>query len=479
MEDFESQVPLSIKLNGREPPHSQEAEEHLLSCIFLDGVHALNACMDGKIKPESFYVQANKLIYQTFLWMFKNGRDLGLDVMYEELKRVGKLEEIGGLAYLTQISGRCATTGQIGYFIERVRETYVQRELIIAAATTVELAYDQSAEVEKFAFEINRILSIRNGTQTIKSLAQAADELMALIDRIKAGTATELDLGIPWPWREMTEKFGTMLPGELIILAARPGCGKSTMARHLALDLGKNGNVPLFSREMQIDQIASLFAQMTSKLSWRELRMKKMHPRDVDDFYEHVRAIRNHRGIHIFDTDKTASQIMARSMAFSQLKPMRCMIVDYLQAYNMEQGKQETRDMAIGRFTRALKDQALDLKIPVVLLAQVSRGFAREDREPRNDDLRESGNIEQDADTIIFLHAPKTIPDTGIEQDINDDQTPSIYVQATMTKGRNNGNGRLGLMLHRPTTVFTPVVTTSTRLPPPAPQSSRSTRPTG
>lgn len=460
----------SLALNGRQPPHSQEAEEYLLSCIFLDGVRALSICMDGKIVPECFYVPANKFLYQTFLWLFKNNRDLSLEVMFEELKRVNKMDEIGGWPYLTQVSGRVATTAQLPFFVETVREAYVQRELIKSASSVVELAYDRHAEVEKFTCEINRILSIRNGTQMIKTLAQASEELIALIERIERKEATEEDMGISWPWRELTDRFGTMLPGELIVVAARPGCGKSTLARHIAMHLGRNKeeNVLLFSREMPIEQVTSLFAQMLSKMSWRLLRLGRMHERDIADFKSAVKQIRNHRNIHIFDKDKTASQIMARSQAFAQLKPLKCMLVDYLQAYNMEQTKQETRDVAIGRFTRGLKDLAIDLKIPVVLCAQVSRAFAREDREPRNDDLRESGNIEQDADTIIFLHAPKTNPHTGQDQDINDGDLESIMVRATMTKGRNNGNDRFDFMMHRPTTTFTPLIpATSSRPPPP------------
>lgn len=469
-ENFEDSKPAPTPILGRSPPYSQEAEEYLLSCIFLDGVRALSMCMDGKITAECFYVSANRFLYQTFLWLFKNNRDLSLDVMFEELKRVNKLEEIGGMAYLVQISGRVATTAQLDFFIETVREAFVQRELIKSASTVVELAYERRAEVEKFTCEMNRILSIRNGTQMIKTLAQSAEELYGLIERIERGEANEEDLGISWPWRQLTDRFGTLLPGELIIIAARPGCGKSTMARHLALHLGQNKkeNVLLFSREMPIEQVTSLLAQMLSRLSWRLLRLGRMHKQDIADFKAAVKAIRNHRNIHIFDKDKTASQIIARSQAFSQLNPVKCMMVDYLQAYNMEQTKQETRDVAIGRFTRGLKDLAIDLKIPVVLLAQVSRAFAREDREPRNDDLRESGNIEQDADTIVFLHAPKVNPHTGFEQDINDGDLESIMVRATMTKGRNNGNNRFDFMMHRPTTFFTPmeIPATSNHRPP-------------
>jgi replicative DNA helicase len=475
-ESFDSRVPLSVKLNGRPPPHSQEAEEFLLSCIFIDGVYALSKCMDGKITPECFYIPANRLVYQTFLWLFKNNRDLSLEVMYEELKRVNKLEEIGGIAYLTQISGRSSTSAQLMFFVETVREAYVQRELIVSASTVVEMAYDRNAEVEKFTCEINRILSIRNGTQMIKTLAQASEELLGLIERIEKGEATEEDMGISWPWKQMTDKFGTLLPGELIVVAARPGCGKSTLARHCALHLGykKEENVLLFSREMPIEQIASLFGQMLSRLSWRLLRLGRMHPKDIADFKAAVKLVRNHRNIHIFDKDKTASQIMARSQAFAQLKPVKCLLVDYLQAYNMEQTKQETRDVAIGRFTRGLKDLAIDLKIPVLLCAQVSRAFAREDREPRNDDLRESGNIEQDADTIIFLHAPKTNPHTGMDQDINDGDVESIMVRATMTKGRNNGNNRFDFMMHRPTTIFTPLeIVANMQRPQPSPRGAK------
>lgn len=452
---MDEEMPLSVQLNGRQPPHSAEAEEHLLSCIFMDGVLALQACMDGKITAECFYVTANRDLYQTFLWLFKNSRDLSLEVLAEELKRVNKLDEIGGWPYLVQVSGRVATTAQLLYFIERVRETYVQRELIKTCGSTCELAYETGAEVEKFTFEINRILSIRNGTQMIKTLAQAAEENMALIERIRKGEATADDMGISWAWDDMNRVFGTKLPGELIVVAARPGCGKSTIARQDCLHVAKHyGDTLLFSREMPIEQISALFAQTMSRRSWRTLRRGQMHPKDVEDFERALKEVRNARNIHIFDKDKTVSQIMARAMAFGQIKKPRYIIADYLQAYNPEQAKNETRDVAIGRFTRSLKDLAIDLKIPVLLLAQVSRSFEREDREPRMSDLRESGNIEQDADTIIFLHAPKKNEFTGADQDLNDETVENIHVRATMVKGRNNGTGRFDFLMHRPTTTF-------------------------
>jgi replicative DNA helicase len=440
---------------SKQAPHSAEAEEFLLSSIFLDGVSALSKALDGHISAECFYNPGNRLLFQTFMWLHKNGRNLTLDVMVGELDRVKRLDEIGGYAFLMQVSSKVPTTAELPYFIERVRETYVLRELIRTSEQIAILARDETASVERYTHEVNRILSIRHATQTIKTIGEAADESISLAKRIMAGTATEEDMGLSWPWPEMNERFGAKQAGQLIVLAARPSIGKSSMARQDVLHVSeKYGDAALFSREMPVGELPPLFAQTTCGYSWKEFRKSRLHAKEQAEFMQALEDVKNFKKLHVFDRDRTISQIMARIKAFAQVKPLRYLAIDYLQRYDSEQSKGETRDVALGRMTMAFKDLAVDLKIPVLLLCQVGRGIEREKREPILSDLRESGNIEQDADRVIFLTAPETDKVTGCQQDIYDDTLPSIYVEAIQAKGRGDGRARCNLYLHRPTTTF-------------------------
>ena len=442
-------------LLGRTPPHSVEAEQSVLSGIFLDGVSALSKAMDGHLTPESFYIEKHRLIFQTFLWLHKNGRELGFDVMFEELRKLNKLDDVGGVAALTDISKKLPTTAQLNYFIERVRESFVQRELIKSALKTTELAYEEGAKVEDFTYEVNRILSIRNATESMITLPQAADATLAMIERIKSGTATQEDIGITWAWPDFDDRFGTKLPGELIVLGARPSIGKSTLARQDCYHVAKHyGHTALFSREMPVGELPPLFAQHISGFSWKTLRKGGMHPREIEEFCKAVRTIKELRTLHIYDQDKTLAQLVARVKSAALMLDLKYLAIDYLQRYNPQQEKGETRDLALGRFTGAMKDLAIDLKIPVLLLSQIGRAVERENRDPMISDLRESGNIEQDADKVILLHAPNIDKITGCEQDINDQNNTQIYVEAIQAKGRGSGRGRCDMYLKLATTTF-------------------------
>ena len=144
----------------------------------------------------------------------------------------------------------------------------------------------------------------------------------------------------------------------------------------------------------------------------------------------------------------------ARAKAYQQMKPIKAIIIDYLQRYDPQQEKGENRDTALGRMSMAFKDIAIDLNIPVLVLAQIGRGVERENRVPRLSDLRESGNLEQDADRVQFLHAPEKNPILNTIQDPFDDSLSTLYIEAIQAKGRGEGQARAPLSFHRPTTRF-------------------------
>jgi len=174
---------------------------------------------------------------------------------------------------------------------------------------------------------------------------------------------------------------------------------------------------------------------------------------DAKKFTQGLKEVAEMKTLSVFDQDRTLSQITARVEACKTFMPVKAIIVDYLQRYDPQQERGETRDIAIGRMTMALKDLAVSLKIPVILLAQLGREVEKENRQPRLSDLRESGNIEQDADRVIFIHAPDEKLD-GSTQDLNDQSLSRIEVNICQAKGRSDGVATLTMSFHRPTTTF-------------------------
>jgi replicative DNA helicase len=208
---------------------------------------------------------------------------------------------------------------------------------------------------------------------------------------------------------------------------------------------------------MPVCGLPQLFAQSLSKQSWREFRRNELTAPETAAFIDSIKEVQANKKIHIYDRDRTLAQLTARIKAFHQIKPIKGIVIDYLQRYDPQQDRGETRDVAIGRMTMAIKDAAIECGIPIVLLAQISRSVERENREPMLSDLRESGNIEQDADRVIFLDAPTNTPD-GSTQDLNDGAVRRIFVNAIQAKGRGEGQDRVGMMFNRPITSFESIV---------------------
>ena len=435
-------------------PHSEEGERIVLSCILLDGPASLAKAIDGKIEEECFYLPQHRRLWRAIQWQHKNSQPLELHALVEELKKVNKLHEVGGLAGLVEMTQAACTTAQLSHWIDVVRQHYVMRELHATCSRMAEKTLAHSGSVEGFVMEVNNLITKHHEGQKQETLADAADSAIQLVERVQAGTYTDKDIGMSFPWPDWDRRFGLAKPGELIIISARPGMGKSSCCRQIAQHWARDGKVLLFSREMPTKQMAPLFAQTECGISYRDILSGRLSHSYLETFKQELAKVRNLQ-VAVYDQDRTLSHIVTRAKAFAQVSKPKAICVDYLQRYDAQQERGETRDMALGRFTMAMKDLAIELSVPVILLAQLGRSVERENREPRLSDLRESGNLEQDADRVIFLNAPDHRPD-GTMQTITDNDLRFIYVDAIQAKGRSDGTGRCGMMFDRPITKLLP-----------------------
>lgn len=443
-------------------PHSIEAERTVLSCIVLEGALHLSKALDFKVGVDWFFHKPHQAIWRTVMGCHAHGKPLDAHVILEELRKGDPtLDSVGGVPGFSEATAYVATSMAFAYSLEQLRECYQLRQIAIIAEDTREAALIRKASLDDFVAKIGRVLAIKNSTESCKSLRDAASDCIGMVADILAGKITEENSGMAWPWRDWNRELGQVTPGELVVIAARPGRGKSSVARQVAWEWAqKYGNVLLFSREMPIDQLAPLFAQVRSGVSWREVRRGLAHKADAAKFTRGLEEVAGLKTLHVFDQDRTLAQITARVEACRTFMPVKAIIVDYLQRYDPQQERGETRDIAIGRMTMALKDIAVSLKIPVVLLAQLGRDVEKESRAPRLSDLRESGNIEQDADRVLFIHAPEERRD-GSTQDLLDQSIASIEVNIIQAKGRSDGVAIVPMDFHRPTTSFRQVAFTA------------------
>ena len=430
---------------GRVPPHSVEAEEQLLSACLLDGGDVVARCLEGKIAPASFYVPANRVIYEQLLALYNTGKPIDLAVLAEELKTTRQLDEIGGYAYLTRISGRIPTTAGASYFIEKVRELALLREIIRAATGAVENCYGYSGGIQEFVDKIEqdmfRVTQERVGDGA-RPMREPTNEAMTIINKMlmKKGELTGVSTG----YKDIDRYLFGLQKSEMIVLAGRPSCGKTSLAmnfaEHAALpSRGGPGVATLvFSLEMSASQLALRLLCSRSRVNMKLLR-DGLLSKNGEEQQELLRVADEFSKSPLFIDDSSSLSVMelrAKARRLHARQPLGLIIVDYLQLVSPTDGT-VPREQQVAEASRGLKALAKELHVPVLVLAQLNRSAEKENRAPRLSDLRESGSIEQDADVVLMLNRPKEENDKF--------QVASGTMELFISKNRNGEVGDLKL----------------------------------
>ncbi|EIP97658.1 replicative DNA helicase [Opitutaceae bacterium TAV1] len=405
-------------LVGRVPPHSVEAEEYLLSCCLLDGGDVISRCLEGKVLAKSFYVPANQVIFSKLIELYNKGSAIDLAVLAEELKTSRQLDEIGGYAYLTRISGSIPTTAQAGYFIEKVRELHLLREIIRAATHAVENCYEYTGGLQEFVDKVEqdifRVTQERVGDGA-RSMREPTREAMTVVNKMfmKRGELTGVSTG----FKDLDRFMFGLQKQEMIVLAGRPSCGKTSLAmniaEHAALPLKGAGVATLvFSLEMSAAQLALRLLCSRSRVNMHLLR-DGLLSKNGDDHQRLLQVADEFTNSPLFVDDSSALTIMelrAKARRLAARQPLGLIIVDYLQLISPTDPK-VPREQQVAEASRGLKALAKELDVPVIVLAQLNRSAEKESRTPRLSDLRESGSIEQDADVVLMLSRPRDADD--------------------------------------------------------------------
>lgn len=438
---------------GRLPPHSIEAEEYLLSCCLLDGADVISRCLEARIRPESFYLAAHGLIYERMLELYNRQAPVDVAVLSEELKTAKQLEAVGGYAFLVQVSSRIPTTAQAGYFIDKVRELHLLRELIKSATGAVEECYGFSGGIEEFVDQIEqRIFAVTQNrvTDAARSIKESVREANAIVARLKEKKGEYT--GVASGFTDLDKFTFGFQRGEMIVLAARPSMGKTALALNIAEHAALPGrpNIPpaatlIFSLEMTAASLTMRLLCSRAQVRYAKIRDGFL---DNDDMDKLGQASRELSDSPLFIDDSSALSIMqlrAKARRIHARHQLGFIVVDYLQLLSPTDSKMP-REQQVAEASRGLKALAKELNLPVLVLSQLNRSSEKENRSPKLADLRESGSIEQDADVVLMLTRPKDADEKF--------QVASDSAELIVAKQRNGPVGELKLTFLRDITRF-------------------------
>ncbi|MBO5726426.1 MAG: replicative DNA helicase [Clostridia bacterium] len=394
-----------MDLDGRKLPYSLEAEQSVLGAIIIDPQSI--ELVATQLKPEYFYIPQHREIYKTLSSMFELSRTIDFVTLLEKLKDNGVYDEAGGKAYIAELAQIVPTSANILTYVSIIRERYYTRSLILAAQNIINDASESALDAEHLIDSAEqRIYEIRQGRDVsgLTHIAQVIkDETYDRLEKMNDPETKEDYIGIPTGIGELDKVTTGLHKSDLIIVGARPGMGKTSFALNIARNVAfKKKNVCFFSLEMTRDQLAQRLLSSEAMIPSTKLRTGELTPE------EWVRL--GNAGAELSNTniylDETAGITVPEMKAkLRRMKKVDLVIIDYLGLMHSAK-RTENRVQEVQDITGSLKIMAKELKVPVIVCAQLSRGTETKGKShiPALSDLRESGSIEQDADIVMFLY---------------------------------------------------------------------------
>lgn len=419
------------------PPQNLDAERSVLGAIIIDK-DSLNKVVDFLI-ADDFYSHSHQVIYAAAVELFEKHEPIDLLSLSNRLTETSRLEEAGGVSYLTSLAGSVPTSSHITTYGKIVQRKKMLRDLITAAHDISGLGHNEEEDVENLLDEAEKkIFSVAQRSLT-HAFSHLGSNLNEAVERI-TNPDTELR-GYPTKHKYLDSILGGLQKSDLIVLAARPSVGKTAFAIDLALRAAEQGiPIGLFSMEMSIDQVVDRFIASRAGVSLWHLRTGKLS-HDKDDFLRITTACDELKTMPIYVDDASSPNIlqmraMARRLQANQ--GLGLLVVDYLQLMTSRRSY-DSPVQQVTEISRGLKGLAKELNIPILAISQLSRAVEqREGHKPRLSDLRDSGSIEQDADVVMFIH----------REDKNNyerakEQNKLNFAQLLIAKHRNGPTGEV------------------------------------
>ena len=459
------------------PPHNVEAERAVLGSILLDTTgrsddRVMDECRTRGIIPEAFYDPCNRAIYTTMLEMNMASKPLDALSLIEELRRTNKIESVGGVGYIQSLIDQVPTTAHAEHYIGIVRAKYLRRLMIERATKVVEKCFDEGeypdpqvvlGDAEKTFLEIG------GSAGNTMPWSAAVDDSFKRIDRMFESGGKLME-GLSTGYKYLDETLQGLKPAEMIVVAARPSVGKTSLAMNIAescalgrmitsgapvaTDGGKPHAVAIFSLEMPVEQLTKRMLSGRAGINMWRLNRNLVPRNEKQEMTERlVMALTELKSAPIYVDDTAGLDIMdlrARARRMKKQHNIELIVIDYLQLCCCREGQKQGRQIEVSMISQQVKAMAKELKVPVIVLSQLSRANEqRGDKEekPKLSDLRDSGAIEQDADVVFLLRRPSR---TASSKDV-DDKTLAII---DIAKNRNGETGEVKMNFIREYTRF-------------------------
>jgi replicative DNA helicase len=435
-----------MKSQLRLPPQNIEAEKAVLGSIMLrPGV--INEVADI-LTPDSFYSDKHRIIFKAMLELWGKSEPIDLLSMASKLKEQKRLETIGGKAYLADLTNAVPSSTNAKHYAEIVQKKHTLRNLIEAADSISEISFNEGEEhIDEVLDRAEKQIFAITSTPKGQKFTHIEDTLPEVWSRLESLHDSKGLRGIPTGFKDLDSMLSGFQKSDLVILAARPSMGKTTLALDIARKAAVMHNIPvgIFSLEMSIQQLVDRMLAAESKVNAWNLRTGKL---SADNDFSKIRdSLDRLAKAPIYIDDQPANSIMRMRSVARRLKAengLGLIIVDYLQLMSTSKNYDSMVNQ-VTEISRSLKSLARELEVPVIALSQLSRAIEARGGKPRLSDLRDSGSIEQDADVVMFIHR---------EDKYKEESEKTNIAEILIEKHRNGPTGKIDLYFDEKKTTF-------------------------
>ena len=430
----------------RMPPHSIEAEEAVLGSVLIDPEAIYR--VSSFLKADDFYIVKNQWVWTASLALHERREPIDFVTITRELATRNQLDELGGPAYISHLINVVPTAIHAEGYGHIVERTALRRRLLSAASDIAQLAYEESDEIDKTIDAAEQALFGVSQRRISRDMVPISEAIRNYFDHIEYLYEHRGEpLGVPTGFLDLDKMLGGLQKSDLIIIAARPGVGKTSLMLSIALNAARkfHERVAIFSLEMSNEQIVQRLVSGETGIDSQRLRLGELRDEEWELFVQATNALSD-AAIHMDDTPSiSALQLRTKARRLHAEYGLDLIIIDYLQLMSGE-SRSENRVQEISYLSRALKGLARELNVPVLVASQLSRAVEqRSDKRPVLSDLRESGSIEQDADIVMFIY----------RDDVYDEASERKNVaELIIAKHRNGPTGTVELYFQRNLTQF-------------------------
>ena len=423
-------------------PNSMEAEQALLGCVLLDSDAQLEIL--NKIQKEDFYTESHKKIYDSMLNVYMKNIPVDFVTLTTQLEVDKNMELVGGVDYISYLTNVVPSAANFGYYMQIVKANSIRRHLILEAQNIINNTFetedsDMAMQVaEKKIFE----LSQKESASELELVGKPGGVLTNVLKQISELAENKGKMrGIPTGYKDFDAITNGLQKSDLILLAARPGVGKTSFAMNIAVNAAVNDGkkVAIFDIEMSKEQLMQRALSSLAKVNLGHVLKGDMDSEEWKRIWTAEKKLAQ-SSIYVDDSSMvTPFEIISKCRKLKMTDGLDLIVIDYLQLMTMGKNTRDSRNQEVSDITRTLKIAAKELNVPIILLSQLSRAVEiREDHRPVLSDLRDSGSIEQDADIVLFLYNPEKYNDV-----VTEDEPGTVYL--LISKHRSGSTGEVKL----------------------------------